>query len=89
MLIKHNQTNHPSKCQINKKSNHRNEHCCIVGQMIDAAAIFPLDAASHCGYEEENREKRNISHHFYSLFPEVSPSKCVAVPAVQLCIFKF
>jgi len=26
------------------------------GQMIDAAAIFPLDAASHCGYEEENKE---------------------------------
>ncbi len=37
--------------------------------MIDAAAIFPLDAASHCGYEEENRDKRNISHDFYSLFP--------------------
>lgn len=37
--------------------------------MIDAAAIFPLDAASHCGYEEENRDKQNVSRDFGSLFP--------------------
>lgn len=43
--------------------------------MIDAAAIFPLDAASHCGYEEENRDKRNISHEFYSLFSVGKPLK--------------
>lgn len=39
-------------------SNHRNvvHAVALWGQMIDAAAIFPLDAASHCGYEEENKE---------------------------------
>lgn len=41
--------------------------------MIDAAAIFPLDVASHCGYEEENRDKLNISHVFNSLFPLGKP----------------
>lgn len=56
--------------------------------MIDAAAIFPLDAASHCGYEEENREKRNISHDFYSLSPWVSLSKYVTVFVNELYIFE-
>lgn len=31
-------------------------------------------AAFHCGYEEENRDERNISRDFNSLCPTVSPS---------------
>lgn len=59
-----------------------------MGQLIDAAAIFPLDAASHCGYEEENRDKRNICHDFYSLSSEVSLWKHTTVFRNQLWIFK-
>lgn len=32
------------------------EYCCIVGYMIDAAAIFPLIACFHCRKEEQNRD---------------------------------
>lgn len=49
------------------------EHRCIVGPMIDAAAIFPLDAASHCGYEEENREKRKHFSRLLLTFPLGKP----------------
>lgn len=46
-----------------------------MGRRVDAAAILPLDAASHCGYEEENRDERNISHDFWPLSSQVSASK--------------
>lgn len=48
--------------------------------MIDAAAIFPLDAASHWGYEEENRQPKRFSPLQFT-FPPGKPRKiqCSAV----------
>lgn len=58
--------------------------------MIDAAAIFPLDAASHCGSEEENREAKH-PHRLLLTFPWGKPLKmCPSVRQVTLfCKVKF
>lgn len=49
--------------------------CCVHGHMIDAAAIFPLDAALlHCEKPRTKTDQRNVADDLSTLSLAVSPA---------------